>query len=87
MIAIGTACVIYLGARHVLEARLTIGDLIVFTTYLASLYAPVNQIFQTYGQVESAKAGLRRCLELLAIDPENQSRARRADARACARRD
>lgn len=70
MIAIGTACVIYLGARHVLEARLTIGDLIVFTTYLASLYAPVNQIFQTYGQVEGAKAGLRRCLELLAIDPE-----------------
>jgi ATP-binding cassette subfamily B protein len=70
MIAIGTACVIYLGARHVLEARLSIGDLIVFTTYLASLYAPVNQIFQTYGQVEGAKAGLRRCLELLAIDPE-----------------
>ena len=70
MIAIGTACVIYLGARHVLEARLSVGDLIVFTTYLASLYAPVNQIFQTYGQVEGAKAGLRRCLELLAIDPE-----------------
>ncbi len=70
MIAIGTAYVIYLGARHVLEARLTIGDLIVFTTYLASLYAPVNQIFQTYGQVEGANAGLRRCLELLAIDPE-----------------
>ena len=70
MIAVGTAWVIYLGARHVLEGRLSIGDLIVFTTYLASLYAPVNQIFQTYGQVEGAKAGLRRCLELLAIDPE-----------------
>ena len=74
MIAIGTACVIYLGARHVLEARLSVGDLIVFTTYLASLYAPVNQIFQTYGQVEGAKAGLRRCLELLAIDPEIKDR-------------
>ncbi len=70
MIAVGTACVVYLGARHVMDARLSIGDLIVFTTYLASLYAPVNQIFQTYGQVEGAKAGLRRCLELLALDPE-----------------
>ena len=31
MIAVGTAWVIYLGARHVLEGRLSIGDLIVFT--------------------------------------------------------
>jgi ATP-binding cassette, subfamily B, bacterial len=75
LIACGTALVIYLGAQHVLDGRLTIGDLIVFTTYLASLYAPVNQISQTYGQIEGAKAGLRRCLELLAIDPEIKDRA------------
>jgi ATP-binding cassette subfamily B protein/subfamily B ATP-binding cassette protein MsbA len=75
LIACGTAIVIYLGARHVLDGRLTIGDLIVFTTYLASLYGPVNQISQTYGQIEGAKAGLRRCLELLAIDPEIKDRA------------
>jgi ATP-binding cassette, subfamily B, bacterial len=74
MIAAGTALVIYLGARHVLSGILTIGDLIVFTTYLASLYAPVNQIFQTWGQVEGAKAGLTRCLELLALDPEIKDR-------------
>ena len=74
LIACGTALVIYLGAQHVLDGRLTIGDLIVFTTYLASLYAPVNQISQTYGQIEGAKAGLRRCLELLAIDPEIKDR-------------
>jgi ATP-binding cassette, subfamily B, bacterial len=74
LIACGTAIVIYLGATHVLDGRLTIGDLIVFTTYLASLYAPVNQISQTFGQIEGAKAGLRRCLELLAIDPEIKDR-------------
>ena len=74
LIALGTAVVIYLGAQHVLSGQLTIGDLIVFTTYLASLYQPVNQISQTYGQVEGAKAGLRRCLELLAIDPEIKDR-------------
>ena len=50
---------IYIGAQHVLERQLTIGELIVFTTYLASLYAPVNQISQTYGQIEGAKAGLQ----------------------------
>jgi len=75
LIALGTALVIYLGARHVLSGKLTIGDLIVFTTYLASLYAPVNQAFQTYGMVEGAKAGLKRCLELLEIEPEIKDRA------------
>jgi ATP-binding cassette, subfamily B, bacterial len=75
MIAIATAFVIYLGARDALSGKLTIGDLIVFTTYLASLYAPVNQVFQTWGQVESAKAGLRRCLEVLEVVPEIKDRA------------
>jgi ATP-binding cassette, subfamily B, bacterial len=70
LIALGTALVIYVGALHVLRGKLTIGDLIVFTTYLASLYAPVNLIFQTYGMVNSAKAGLKRCLELLSIEPD-----------------
>ncbi|HLK85040.1 MAG TPA: ABC transporter ATP-binding protein [Candidatus Binataceae bacterium] len=74
LIAIGTAVVIYLGARHTMSGRLTIGDLIVFATYLASLYAPINQLFQTYGMVQGAMAGLRRCLELLAIEPEVRDR-------------
>jgi ATP-binding cassette, subfamily B, bacterial len=34
----------------------------------------VNQIFQTYGLVENAKAGLRRCLELLQIEAEVSDR-------------
>ena len=74
LIAIGTAVVIYLGALHALSGRLTIGDLIVFATYLASLYAPINQMFQTYGMVQGAMAGLRRCLELLEIEPEVKDR-------------
>ncbi|MGH7988344.1 MAG: ABC transporter ATP-binding protein [Candidatus Binataceae bacterium] len=74
MIALGTAAVIYVGARHVMSGKLTIGDLVVFATYLASLYAPINQMFQTYGQIEGAKAGLRRCLELLELEPEIRDR-------------
>jgi ATP-binding cassette, subfamily B, bacterial len=70
MIAIGTAVVIYIGALHAESGKLTIGDLIVFTTYLASMYAPVNQVFQTYGLIEGAKAGLKRCLELIDIEPD-----------------
>jgi ATP-binding cassette subfamily B protein/subfamily B ATP-binding cassette protein MsbA len=32
---------------------------------LASLYTPLNNIFQTYGLVQSAKAGIRRAFEIL----------------------
>ena len=70
VIAAGTACVIYVSARHVMSGALTVGDLIVFTAYLASLYGPINQIFQTYGLVQGAKAGMGRCLELLEVEPE-----------------
>jgi ATP-binding cassette subfamily B protein/subfamily B ATP-binding cassette protein MsbA len=74
LIAAGTALVIYIGARHVMSGILTIGDLIVFTTYLASLYIPVNQMFQTYGMIQGAKAGLRRCFELIEVEPEIKDR-------------
>ncbi|MFZ0888636.1 MAG: ABC transporter ATP-binding protein [Candidatus Binataceae bacterium] len=74
MVAVGTAAATYIGALHVLSGRLTIGELIVFVTYLASLYAPINQMFQTYGLVQGAKAGLVRCLELLEVEPEIRDR-------------
>jgi ATP-binding cassette subfamily B protein/subfamily B ATP-binding cassette protein MsbA len=74
LIAAGTALVIYIGARHVMNGVLTIGALIVFTTYLASLYVPVNQIFQTYAMTQGAKAGLRRCFEVLEVEPEIKDR-------------
>jgi ATP-binding cassette subfamily B protein len=82
LIAAGTAVVIYVGALHVMDHRLTVGDLVVFVTYLASLYAPINQLFQTYGQVHSAVAGMRRCLELLEMEPEIRDRP---DARPAGR--
>jgi ATP-binding cassette subfamily B protein/subfamily B ATP-binding cassette protein MsbA len=64
-IAAGTATVVWLGARHVLSGDLTVGEMVVFTSYLASLYSPLNNIFQTYGLTQSAKAGVRRVFEVL----------------------
>ena len=64
-IAAGTAAILWLGTRHVLSGDLTVGEMIVFTSYLASLYAPLNTIFETYGLVQSAKIGVRRAFEIL----------------------
>jgi ATP-binding cassette subfamily B protein/subfamily B ATP-binding cassette protein MsbA len=65
MIAAGTATVLWIGTRTVLSGQLSIGDLVIFTSYLASLYAPLDSIFQTYGTVQSAKVGVRRAFEIL----------------------
>jgi ATP-binding cassette subfamily B protein len=64
-IAAGTATILWLGARRVLTGDLSIGEIVVFTSYLASLYGPLNSIFQTYGLVQSAKVGVRRAFEIL----------------------
>jgi len=64
-IAAGTAAVLWVGTRHVLSGALSVGEMIVFTSYLASLYAPLNSIFQTYGVVQSAKVSVRRAFDIL----------------------
>lgn len=68
VIAVGTALVVWIGARHVLAGTLSVGELVVFTSYLASLYSPINTISQTVGLLEGAKAGLMRVLEILTIE-------------------
>jgi ATP-binding cassette, subfamily B, bacterial len=65
VIAAGTAAVVYAGARAVMSGRLTLGELIVFISYLAQLYAPINQITQSWGLIASARVGARRVFEVL----------------------
>jgi ATP-binding cassette, subfamily B, bacterial len=65
LIALGTALVVYVGARAVLSGRLSLGELVVFITYLAQLYVPVNQITQSWGLIAGARIGATRCFEIL----------------------
>jgi ATP-binding cassette subfamily B protein len=74
--AAGTALVIYVGARSVLTHTLTIGELIVFTSYLAQLYAPVNQITQSWGLIAGARVGAKRSFEVLDTEPDLKDGAR-----------
>jgi ATP-binding cassette subfamily B protein/subfamily B ATP-binding cassette protein MsbA len=57
--------VVWVGARHVLSGVLTIGEIVVFTSYLASLYGPINSISQTWGLIQGARVGVRRVFEIL----------------------
>lgn len=63
--ATGTAAVVWYGAQLVRDGTLTIGDLLVFTAYLASFYAPISTLSHTFGLVQESRAGLARVFEVL----------------------
>jgi ATP-binding cassette subfamily B protein len=65
VIAAGTAIVLYAGGRAVIDGTLTVGQLIVFISYLAQLYQPVNQITQSWGLIAGARIGAGRVFEIL----------------------
>jgi ATP-binding cassette subfamily B protein/subfamily B ATP-binding cassette protein MsbA len=72
LIAAGTALVIYVGARSVLSGTLSVGQLIVFISYLAQLYVPVNQLTQSWGLIASARISARRVFEILETEADLQ---------------
>ncbi|MGH7789033.1 MAG: ABC transporter ATP-binding protein, partial [Candidatus Binatia bacterium] len=69
VVAAGTATVLFVGAQQVWEGRLTVGEIVVFISYLGSLYAPINSLVQTYGLIQGAKAGVVRVFSILHAEP------------------
>jgi len=63
--ALGTAAVMWLGAQHSLQGRLTVGGVLIFISYLAALYAPLNALSYTASAFQTAMASADRVLEVL----------------------
>jgi ATP-binding cassette subfamily B protein len=63
--AIGTSLVILIGGYHVLAGALSLGSLLVFLSYLASLYAPIETLAYSSAGFAAAAAGARRVFEVL----------------------
>ncbi len=62
----GTATVVFVGAQQVLAGRLSVGSLVVFISYLASLYVPIQGLGRLTGTVQRALVGAERVAEILA---------------------
>jgi ATP-binding cassette subfamily B protein/subfamily B ATP-binding cassette protein MsbA len=68
--ALGSAAILWFGGLHALEHRISLGTLLVFISYLAALYAPVETLaYLAYGWA-SAAAGARRVLQVMQIQEE-----------------
>jgi ABC-type multidrug transport system fused ATPase/permease subunit len=70
--ALGTAAVLALGAFHVLEGQLTVGQLLVVLAYLAAVYKPLQTISTELGALQETLISLRVAFELLDTRPEIQ---------------
>lgn len=63
--ALGTSLMYGIGSLQVLHSSLSLGDLLVFSTYLTMLYQPIEQLTSTAWALEGAAAGAQRCFEVL----------------------
>ena len=63
--AVGTAAIMLFGALHVLQGKLSLGGLLVFLSYLGSLFAPLATLAYLSSSLASAAAGARRVFEVL----------------------
>lgn len=74
--ALGMALVVWIGGRLVLADRLTLGELVGFTFYLALFYEPVGRLHGLNQMMQAARAAGERVFDILDA-PEERGDARR----------
>jgi ATP-binding cassette, subfamily B, bacterial len=65
-----TAAVLWFGANRALAGQLTVGEILVFLSYLGSLYSPLESLMYTFSTVQDATGSARRVLEVLTATPD-----------------
>jgi ATP-binding cassette subfamily B protein/subfamily B ATP-binding cassette protein MsbA len=71
---VGNAMVLWVGAHQVLAGRLTIGELLVFVAYLASLQGQMKHLAAMYPAVQTLNASIERIFDVLQTAPEVEER-------------
>jgi ATP-binding cassette subfamily B protein len=67
--AAGISLVMGLGAWHVIQGKLSIGELVVLLTYITSVYQPLEQISSTVGTIHEQLVQFDSSLKLLDTEP------------------
>ncbi len=73
--AVGSAAVLYLGARRVQAGAITLGELVLVMAYLSQLYAPLRTMSKKAGSLQSHLASVERVFALLDEEPDVTERA------------
>ena len=70
IVAVGTALVLWFGARMVLTGAMLAGDLIVFIVYLGKMYKPMQDLSKMTDSYTKAAVGYERIREVLQTNHE-----------------
>jgi len=68
--AAGTAGILWLGARHALDGPLSLGAILLFLSYLGSLYAPLEAVMYSTSTIQGAAGSAQRVWEVLHAERE-----------------
>jgi ABC-type multidrug transport system fused ATPase/permease subunit len=68
--AVGTAVVVLFGGIQALRGRVTPGDLLVFVSYVTTMYKPVKNMARLSARMSKASVSAERINEILEIEPE-----------------
>ena len=68
--AVASAGVLWLGALHVLDGRLSVGGILVFLAYLGAFYGPLETLVYAPLTLRRATGSAERVLELLETPPD-----------------
>ena len=67
---IGNALILLVGGPMVIRGTLEIGELLAFVLYLATFFAPIQQLVQLYNTYQQGGAAVRKLRELFAEKPD-----------------
>jgi ATP-binding cassette, subfamily B, bacterial len=74
IVAVGSGAVLWFGARHVLDGRLTAGALVVFLLYLSKMYKPIRELSKMTDTYSRALVAFERINGFLAVELEVRDR-------------
>ncbi|MDH4188007.1 MAG: ABC transporter ATP-binding protein/permease, partial [Nitrospira sp.] len=68
--SLGGVLVLWYGTAEVLQQHLSVGELVMFVSYLALFYVPINQIHSVNHMLQHALAASERVFDILDIVPD-----------------
>jgi ATP-binding cassette subfamily B protein len=67
---IGTGIILWVGAHHVLQGKLTIGSILIFLAYLSTLQAQIKVFANIHTTLQGLHASVERVVEVIHTEPE-----------------
>jgi ATP-binding cassette, subfamily B, bacterial len=72
--ALGTAGILWIGARQAMTGEVTVGAILLFLSYLGALYTPIESVMYTSSTIQGAAGSVQRVWEIEDIEPDVRDR-------------